>query len=261
VAVIRAYLDACQGRAGATYLVIAGFFSWPSKWDLAETRWRRTLASYNVAHFRTADLRSGKAKPYRDWTDRKKQTFEDQLVNLIKKTAFGGVAPAISITDFEGLDVDTLSRLSGDPHRLMTMRAMHEMCRLLAMGGRTEQIAYLFESGDKGQPGFIKAMLEFAAASDRFKRALRIHSITAVSKSEAKVFDMADLLAWEVMRHAPKSLGQSHKPMSSTLREITRHLPLKTPFYDRALLEQIARRNTPEYLKRMRIEFGVERES
>ena len=45
--------------------------------------------------------------------------------------------------------------------------------------------------------------------------------------------------------------------MSEPLRTIHNAMEFKTPYYDRAIMERIAARNTPEYLKRARTELGL----
>lgn len=257
VGIPRAYLDASCGKAGDTYLVVSGLLAWPSDWDRAEKQWRKTLSIYGAKNFHTTDIRSGKAKPFRDWSERKKATFEELLLRLIARTAKAAVAVTVSITDYAALDTDTLKRLGGSPYRLAATRALHEFTQLLDEARRRESIAYIFEHGDTDLPGFVQSMQGMAVASEEFKRRLRIHSIKPMTKADAKVFDMPDLLAWEIMRHIPKSRGQSSKPMSQSLQFLHDRIPWRTPFFDREELERVASRNTPEYLASLRAELGL----
>src|SRR5262249_54773271 len=111
------------------------------------------------------------------------------------------------------------------------------------------------------QPEFIKAMQAMSAESEIFKRRFRIHSIMPLSKSQAKILDAADLLAWEVSHYIPSALGLRDKPMTLTLATYTKEGKLAAEYLEidklQTLADAMRRGLTPERVERIENIFGL----
>jgi hypothetical protein len=119
----------------------------------------------------------------------------------------------------------------------------------------------VFEQGDRTQPAFIDTMLAMSTQSEIFKRRFKIHSITPLSKAQVKMFDAADLMAWEVTHYIPTALGMNSRPMSQTLRKIAHGVSLAAEYIEIDKLRQMATRmaqgGTPERIAAVKKMFGL----
>lgn len=229
IIMLRAFLDASMTFSQtntAPTLTVAGFVGELQGWSIFQREWRKACRNAGINSFHMTDFEARKP-PYDVWNDRKRAAVLSRLQQLISTTVLFGVSVTVAKADYEVLDKESKQRICGDnPYLLCASRCIGLVTRQLIQQKLNERVAYLFESGDKGQPAFIAAMCRLITASDKFKDQMRILTITAGNKVDFPAFDSADFLAWETAHYMPTRLGVEHQPVRSTIQRILDSVPI-----------------------------------
>ena len=122
--------------------------------------------------------------------------------------------------------------------------------------GITEDVAYFFENGDMGLPGFADAVGRIVKASRTFKTQMGIHSVSAASKADFPLLQTADILAWEVGRQIPKRLGVEQTPIRPAFDRLL-SVNVEIEYLDGAALRTLADHSTEEECRRMADLYGM----
>lgn len=253
VAVLRAYFDASETFGCPPVLVVAGFLGEESAWDRCQEQWHQALADCNLALFHMTDFEAQQAPPWDRLNDR--DALLSRLVTFTTETAQVGAATVVRMDDYKALDNDT-RRQVGKPFYLAACICIGVIARWCVNHGINEKVAYFFESGDMGLPAFADAVRRIVTASDSFRTAMKIHSVTTGSKRDWPLLQTADILAWEIGHHIPKRFEFEQGPIRPSLDRLL-SIGVETEYLDGKALRAIAGKHTPEEYKRMADIFGI----
>lgn len=233
---VRGFADASVATKGngPSILGIAGFISTIPAWCRFEEEERKIRREFGLEFFHMTDYMSvsGKAKPYCDWSDTKRDLCMDRIIHNINKNVMFGVAFAINLSDIdkerEKHQNDPLWS-GNNPYMFCTSQFFTLTKMALESNHINEQVLWIFESGDQGQKEFIWAMQRICTLSEKFREWAHIFSVMPGTKKQFPGLDAADFLAWETPQHVQRMITNApHRP-SSYIRRIRRTI------YDRYL--------------------------
>lgn len=201
---LGAYLDASTFD-DLGIMTVAGFVGKANDWCQFWERWQAVRNREGVEFFRMSDLKSRRTKPFRDWTDGKRDDITGELSRLINQYAMFGIAITVSMTDWK-------ARHPNLPPESAYIFSAAECVSLTAEELRdlriVEPVFYIYERGDGGLPAFIKTMNRFGKASKAFFEAFQIHDVTDALKRNVPPLDSADFLAWQANHHVRLDYGR-----------------------------------------------------
>lgn len=261
MAVLHGYFDASQTLPDshrAPCLAVAGLVGDAEPWSRCEELWGAALQRAGIAvPFRMADFETRQEPPWNAITDEARGILLDRLLEIVAAAPTFGVAAVVRLDEYEALDRATRDRL-GKPYVPAADICLAVVARWLSDHGLTERVAYFFESGDVGLPGFRDAIHRIITASDQFKDAMRILSVTTGRKRDFRLLQTADLFSWEVTQQIPKSLGLSREPMRPSLDRLLASVPVEVRYLNGDALRGLgARRHSAEELQRVAARLGI----
>lgn len=155
---LQGYFDAGFQPQTHVYYV-AGYGGFLGHWKIFNRKWRAFLRRNNLVHFHMTDFMAGKNRHYRDWSDAKRSAVMERIVALAVESVRLGMAAALRLDDYERLSVED-KKLVPDPYGICLTACLSKTARLLHRSGiTTAEIAYVFETGDRGQ-GRARVALE-----------------------------------------------------------------------------------------------------
>lgn len=217
--VLRAYFDA--GAQGDTFCVAGVAFTVDGA-IAAERAWV-DLWGNHLCHM--TDLHNRKAD-FSGWSPEQGAERLKACIPIMRRSILRGVCVSVSLKELA-----EFAPMEADPDSVQYQegfRTAYAFCSQLAMkllAGTTkpkERIAYYFEHGDDYQSEsqrFIAVMTKYReVAQDMYRWAS--HSIA--SKSDVRLFEMADILAWEWARNVNRtSEGKSMRPSLQSLIQVS----------------------------------------
>ncbi len=100
----------------------------------------------------------------------------------------------------------------------------------------TEEVMYIYEIGDQGQPEFTDAINTLVGRLIEFKKLMRIFSIMPGTKQQFEGLNAADMLAWEI-NHLLSD--PSDRVMRPSFEKIMSDIPLQLEIYDTAKIKRM----------------------
>jgi hypothetical protein len=246
--VLRAFVDGSKAHGT---LAVAGFLGHAQQWSDFQKAWRTARSQAGVPYLHTTDLKDGRAKPYRDWSQRKKDAIQSNLVRKINAAAAFGFAAAIDLRQFSTLQTETTVN---NPFLFCAAVCIYEVARFLRYLGMTEEVAYVFEAGDEGEATFRTAMSRIVKSSSSYRKRVHVFSIQPGTKAQVPALDAADFLAWHSTRivKAKESAEEYGDPYFARLT-----IPLEGAWFNNPESIAYMIRNNPERAAAFRKEFGI----
>lgn len=226
--VLAAYFDASARESDM--LAVAGLaFSG----DGAKTATEKWVDLWGDTRCHMTDLHSGRGRPgnpYFGWSDDEAGQRLKDSVSIINAYASYAVAVSCRISDIERLAPKTatpeteffLDAFSA-AYPLCATMAMSALGGLLRKSGNDSGVAYFFEQGDLNQSAaqrYIEHATSPRYGEDRaaIKEHYRHRSFTVMQKEDSRLFEMADIFAWEWAKHMERLM--QGKPMRDSLRAL-----------------------------------------
>lgn len=215
-AVLIAYVDASKRDGGTLSVAIVAFGA-----DRAKKATRRWIDLWGQTRCHMTDLNSRK-RQFQDWSADKAHIHMVESVKIMN-TAQYGIAVSCNVADVERLAPKSAGEDSMVFHGGLT-RAYALCCHVamyaVALHVRTVRpgaadIAYFFEKGDEHQTE-SQAFIANAVATrpGAFIYGCRSHAL--LQKSDARIFEMVDFLAWEWAKHVER-VGNGTSKMRPSL--------------------------------------------
>ena len=218
---LNAYIDASE-RDGGT-LCVAGLAFGEARGKHAAREWRK-LWGEKRCHM--TDLHTRKpGKGIGDWTREQADERMRSMIPIIARHRSFAVAVSCNVSELAELAPTATDPGSTVLHRgltrayaLCTHMAMHALGKMV--GGPPNQISYHFEAGDLHQADsqrFIRAVTAPTAPQlIRDTYFYRSHMIEP--KADSRLFEMADILAWEWAKYI--ETGRGPEKMRGSLRAL-----------------------------------------
>lgn len=224
-----AYFDASAREKSDMYAVAGLAFDA----DMAKKATKEWVDLWGDTRCHMTDLHSGRSRPgnpYFGWTDDAAGKRLKDSVSIINSHASYAVAVSCRISDIERLAPKVAA--PGSEFFLDAFSAAYPLCSTMAMsalggllrkGGRDSDVAYFFEQGDLNQSAaqrYIKNATSPEHGDDRaaIKEHYRHRSFTVMQKEDSRLFEMADIFAWEWAKHMERLM--QGKPMRGSLRAL-----------------------------------------
>lgn len=218
VAVLEAYIDASERTSRKYCVSVIAFGSDRARKALGA--WKR-LWGDTCCHMTDLNAARGVFKGW-DESGKSKEMIEASVPIILGADPFI-VAVSVDLDEFERLapkeaDPGSMALLGG--FRTPYAHCCHAAMAALRMLTGPTDIAYFFESGDKGQgesQGFMGHLKGHASTAKRLY-GLRSHSV--VSKEDCRIFEMTDVFAWEWAKHVERQHGGGETRMRGSLRAL-----------------------------------------
>ena len=234
-------------------LSVAGFVGSLESWARFHKEWREARATAGIDYFHMTDFMSRQAKPYRGWTENKRNAIISHLLELINGSAVFAVGVAFRLDDYR-TEIGQGKR-SYKPYRFGAGLCIGRVARELAAAKINRSVMYVFEVGDEGEPAFRKSMAEIIHKLPKYRDEMRISSVESGTKNAFPALDAADFFAWQVSQWAQKM--QAGKPARPTGYVGRLKMPLLTNMLQREHLREWATGNSPENRNALAAVYGV----
>lgn len=254
---LRAFVDASKAnRPGdPPVLAIAGFVGTVPGWSSFQKKWREARTRSGIEYFHMTDFMSRKSKPYRDWTEIKRKAVIGRLIDLVNSHLMFAVATAVNVPDFYAQSNRDVVRSGNNPYVFCACSCVALVAHALQFNNINEPVLWVFESGDRGHPGFIAAMNRICLASEKTREDFRIFSVMPGTKKKFPGLDAADFLAWETPQHVQRMRGDSPGGMSSYINRLT--VKIFNHYVYGEHIRQFVADDTPEERAAIESLFGV----
>ncbi|MFZ5779057.1 MAG: hypothetical protein ACOY4R_02470 [Pseudomonadota bacterium] len=212
-AVLVAHVDASKRPGGTFCVAIVACGA-----DRAKKAVRRWVDLWGSTPCHMTDLHALR-KDFRNWTSHQAGEHLIRSVKLINRFASYAVAVSCDVADVERLaprraDADSAVIHGGLAHSYalcchMAMFALADLVRKTRQGA--PDIAYFFERGDEHQ-GESQRFISTAVASPAGPPLYACRSHVVMQASDARLFEMADIFAWEWAKHIERvAVGRTKK--------------------------------------------------
>lgn len=231
------YLDESGIHEGSPHVVVAGLVGPQNKWIAFEKKWRELLDCWGLDFFHMSDFESYYG-PYSSWTKEQHRSRLDQLLDVIGEHVFGYVGFGLSVQDYErAFSEQVRKKLS--PYHVLAFHCFHYgnhlIDTMLTMFGEVEAddptylegyetlrefpTALIYEEVGKGAGALLETYQRIAGEAS-IKKSLHVVSLSYQSKKNFGALQAADILAYELWKDIPRSLGVGQRPKRYPLRRI-----------------------------------------
>jgi hypothetical protein len=159
-------------------------------------------------------------------------------VRTINGTASYFVGFSVLLDHYDALAPEAKSFVGGSPYRFGAEWCMGSVAKWLDDQGIPGSVAYIYESGDKGQSPLREAVQTFSS-SRTFIETLRIHSLRFEAKKKTPALQAVDVLAFETSKQTLRNIGAESRPMRKSLYALLEAgLPHESMMFDSAELDR-----------------------
>jgi hypothetical protein len=210
MAMFTTYFDGSGSPDDTAALVVAGFIATSVQWIEFERNWKDTLQAFNVSSLHMKHFAHSRGE-FTSWKgdEQKRRQFLGRLINIILIRVRHSFASAVIMPDFRSVDAKYhLSELI-KPYALAGCTCVEKVKQWAKRSAvNPEEIAYIFEDGDKDKGDLMKRMEED-------------HKILPIflKKDKSVAFQAADLLAYEHLLVNTQIFGKGQTPTFSELRQ------------------------------------------
>jgi len=205
VLTLTAYLDESGTHAGSEAIAMAGYMSTTQLWAGFEGEWAKALKAYGLDRFHMTDFAVG-AGPYRTWGRQKSEYRFKKLVEIVNAHILASIGIVVPMKLYETVFSAKAKRVCGGPYGLAASLIMIDAPKVLKKGSTDIQIAYVFEAGARGAGQVLKRFQENLKDPDNRKH-FKLLSLRFEDKRRFLPLQAADILAYELYKHLPRTLG------------------------------------------------------
>lgn len=226
--VLEAYFDASE--RGSEMFSVAGLAFDADAAKQATSAW---IDLWGDTRCHMTDLHSGRNRagnPFYGWDDAKAGDRLKASIQIINDHVAYAVATSCRVSDIARLAPKSAPQ--GSEMFLDSFQAAYPLCCTLAMSalgnlmdkaGDPSDVAYFFEKGDLNQ-GASQRFIENATSTEydganEIKSSFHHRSHTVMAKDDSRLFEMADIFAWEQAKHMER-LIQGKTAMRGSLRAL-----------------------------------------
>lgn len=233
---------------------MAGFVGSQQRWLELEGDWRKALDCWGLDSFHMTDFESY-YRNYSNWTRDQHRDRLNHLLDLISSHTMGYIGFGLSIQAYErALAEDMRDKLTA--YHVLAFccfrygsQLLHEMTdvfRQISADLDTPPdlldfpTAFVYDEVGKGR-GALQETYERIASVGSIKQDLHVVSLSYQSKRNLAALQAADILAYELWKDIPRSLGLSQRPKRYPMRRIEEFSrSVSWHFYDEEQLRAMA---------------------
>lgn len=211
------YFDESGTHASSKVIVVAGFVSDVPGWDRFSVEWAGLMKEFGLEYFHMNKFANG-APPYKTWSEELRQERINRLLETIGKYEMSSVGYAIVKSQYESVLSPLAHEVYKTPYVLAAMACFHTLATT-AIGVDT-WMDYTLEDGAYGK-GALLDMYDSKDDSGRLNmNNLRISDLAFRDKRYNPPLQAADILAYELYKHLPKSLGWEQQHIRYPLQQL-----------------------------------------
>ena len=98
-----AYLDESVDGKGTEVFAMAGLLGDSTQWEVFEAKWKAVLRKFKIKEFK-ASACEYQQREFRDWTEDKCVSLQNDLIAVIDEVQPTGITTAINLADCKSLD-------------------------------------------------------------------------------------------------------------------------------------------------------------
>lgn len=209
------FLDESGTHSGSNAAVVAGYISNDTEWGEFIKEWGQILKSEGVEYFHMTDFESRYGQ-FDGWTEERKRTFLNKLLNVINQHAFVGVGTIITKQSFDSLS-EPSQCLCENMYGLAAMFCWWELGRILVKAD-----AWMNLVMGRGAKGFDAINLIYQEDS-RFREwneGTRIRALSTADMREFLPLQAADMLAYELWKEWNRRSDKSGRDIRYPLKQL-----------------------------------------
>lgn len=245
MAMFVAYFDASGTHTGCPVVTVSGFVARADRWKKFQIKWADIIEKAGLEYFHMTDFEAWKKSPiYKDWSQEKRVSVLKRLINAIAEHVTFAASSSVIVPDYEAVRKQVKHLQEVSPFTFCVERNFLEIGRWADKLNMNENIAYIFEAGDKfgNEMDALKRTIE----KDEEKRHLfRFGSYITLSKKEANPLQASDLLAFENQKemlnfhHPQKEVRPPRKSLRRLHNKLVQNdIEIYAGFYNKAIFDK-----------------------
>ncbi len=219
VMIYTGYFDESGTHAASEAMAVAGYISTSEGWLSFDVEWRAALKEYGLDFFHMTDF-ANSTGPYKAWSASEKEARLERLLGIIDQYALASLGIAVPVKLFHSVVSDKAKRITGGPYGLAVHRGFLHAADLVKAMHADGWIRYVFERGAEGA-GHVLRSYNRASKHHGLGEILRQAGLSFEDKRSATPLQAADILAYELRKHLPKTLGLDPYPPRSNHSRLT----------------------------------------
>ena len=201
LAMLIAYLDESVDGKGTEVFAMAGLLGDSTQWEVFEAKWKAVLRKFKIKEFK-ASACEYQQREFRDWTEDKCVSLQNDLIAVIDEVQPTGITTAINLADCKSL----LDRRRKDPYHLCFQYLLVEIARKAVNCPEEEEVAFILDERTKVMGPADTLRLSVKTWS-HFESRNRIGTVAPHSSEIIVPLQAADWFAYETHKAMFNQLG------------------------------------------------------
>ncbi len=217
---ITAYFDESGTHEGSEVVVVAGFVSGVSKWELFTREWKHCLDDWGIESFHMSDFES-RHGPFKLWTKVEHKKRLNKLLALIHEHTLMSIGCGIPKESFDRIVSKEAKIICGDAYGLAAITCFRNLADIAKRPEVDGWLDCIMEQGAKGA-GALLLIQQEESKSPEWMNNNRIISLDFRDRRLFPPLQAADILAYELYKHIPRNLrGDTRWPIRYPLVQLS----------------------------------------
>lgn len=222
VNLFTAYFDESGTHTESEFVVVAGFISNEPGWDAFSVDWQVVLEACRLEYFHMSEFEHHLG-PYGSWGDEEGMERLNRFLDIIHKHTFQSVGCVIPKESFDSILSPLAKKMCGGAYGLAALSCYRKLCDVANDPKVDGAMRYVMESGSRGYSSLSEIWRE-GVKDPGWRKNNPIVAIESRNKKEVLPLQAADILAYELYKHAPRQLGQETRRTRYPLKRLGRTL-------------------------------------
>ena len=214
----HAYLDESGTHVESDAVVVAGFVSNESKWAAFSEQWSAALKEWGVSAFHMTDFESRHGE-FADWKDEERKDRLNRLLDLIVGHTFSSIGFLVRKKSFDEILSDKAKNLCADAYGMAAIGCWYNLAVRAKQPNIDGWIDYVMEAGCKGG-GALHQIWSIQVGDEQWLDDTRMRSLDFRPKHKFPPLQAADILAYELFKHAQRQFGDEQRPPRYPLKRL-----------------------------------------
>lgn len=243
---IIAYFDESGTHAGSRITVFGGFVASDEEWSKFNEQWTELLNDYRLSYFRMSECEN-LLGGFKRFTKTKQQELLRRVLSIVTSRQLTGVGVGIVVNEYnEFLAQMKLSHYL-DAYSTAAFSSFARIRKWADESNYHEPVEFVLENGAEHK-GKVIAMQSTINGTPQLRERFRLGSLTFAEKRQSLQLQAADLLAYEIRKHALNLLEGSPRQARYTFLNLKR-MPLIEIYINRSNMMNLVRLAVMEALR------------
>jgi|GEM_PF-6326432 len=213
------YLDESGTDRDNRYMYVAGCMMERDEWMALDKRWQDILGRFGIRRFRASDCEAAKGE-FNDWSRERRNEIFALLVDEIVNSNCYLVWVGVGKEELKSMQAQQFPLLDITPYELCVLKC-HELTALFPVIHKISGTMDLyFERGQNIRQHVRRVIL--------CPHRLSTWGVTTIAfprKEDHTPYQVADLYAWELLKHTRNLLTGGQKPIRPSLQKLAGYRP------------------------------------